>query len=61
MADVDVMTLLQDFIPLSFYSDPDGPIVGSSTFKSTILVPGYFLLKCLLILLASYSNVFILL
>ncbi|CAN6252649.1 unnamed protein product [Urochloa humidicola] len=30
----------KDFIPLSFYSEPDGPIVGSGTFKSTILVPG---------------------
>jgi len=40
MTDVDVTTLLQDFIPLSFYSEPDGPIVGSGTFKSTILVPG---------------------
>jgi tripeptidyl-peptidase-2 len=49
MSDADVMTLLQDFIPLSFYSEPDGPIIGSGTFKSTILVPGYFLLKCLLL------------
>ena len=53
MTDVDVTTLLQDFIPLSFYSEPDGPIVGSGTFKSTILVPGYFILKCLLF---SYYN-----
>ncbi|RCV07666.1 hypothetical protein SETIT_1G263600v2 [Setaria italica] len=30
----------KDFIPLSFYSEPDGPIVGSGTFRSTILVPG---------------------
>ncbi|WVZ74307.1 hypothetical protein U9M48_022508 [Paspalum notatum var. saurae] len=30
----------KDFIPLSFYSEPDGPIVGSGTFKSTVLVPG---------------------
>nr|CAB3450616.1 unnamed protein product [Digitaria exilis] len=30
----------KEFIPLSFYSQPDGPIIGSGTFKSTILVPG---------------------
>ncbi|PUZ76946.1 hypothetical protein GQ55_1G331000 [Panicum hallii var. hallii] len=30
----------KDVIPLSFYSEPDGPIVGSGTFKSTVLVPG---------------------
>lgn len=51
MADVDDMTL-QEFIPLSFYSQPDGPIVGSGTFKSTILVPGYFLLKCFYYIIA---------
>jgi hypothetical protein len=54
MADVDVMTVLQDVIPLSFYSEPDGPIVGSGTFKSTVLVPGYFILKCFL--LSYYSS-----
>ena len=57
MAYVDVVTLLQDFIPLSFYSEPDGPIVGSGTFKSTILVPGYFILKCLLFFLLLYHFV----
>ncbi|AQK73345.1 Tripeptidyl-peptidase 2 [Zea mays] len=30
----------KDFVPLMFYSQPDGPIVGSGTFKSTVLVPG---------------------
>ncbi|KAM0869156.1 hypothetical protein ACQ4PT_040859 [Festuca glaucescens] len=30
----------KDFIQLSFYSEPDGPIVGNATFKSSILVPG---------------------
>uniref|UniRef100_A0A0E0CPF6 tripeptidyl-peptidase II n=1 Tax=Oryza meridionalis TaxID=40149 RepID=A0A0E0CPF6_9ORYZ len=30
----------KDFIQLSFYSEPDGPIVGNGTFKSSILVPG---------------------
>ncbi|XP_047082269.1 tripeptidyl-peptidase 2-like isoform X1 [Lolium rigidum] len=30
----------KDCIPLSFYSQPDGPIVGNATFKSSILVPG---------------------
>ncbi|KAL6634882.1 hypothetical protein ACP70R_027553 [Stipagrostis hirtigluma subsp. patula] len=30
----------KDFIPLSFYSEPDGPIVGNGTFKSSVLVPG---------------------
>ncbi|KAF0915843.1 hypothetical protein E2562_039168 [Oryza meyeriana var. granulata] len=30
----------KDFIQLSFYSEPDGPIVGNGTFKSSVLVPG---------------------
>ncbi|KAL6911947.1 hypothetical protein ACP4OV_000752 [Aristida adscensionis] len=30
----------KDSVPLSFYSEPDGPIVGNGTFKSSILVPG---------------------
>ncbi|CAM0944650.1 unnamed protein product [Alopecurus aequalis] len=30
----------KDFIQLSFYSEPDGPIVGNATFKSSVLVPG---------------------
>ncbi|KAK1289335.1 hypothetical protein QJS10_CPB18g01565 [Acorus calamus] len=31
---------LKDVIPLSFFSKPDGPIMGNSTFKSSELVPG---------------------
>ncbi|KAK3154839.1 hypothetical protein QOZ80_2BG0195730 [Eleusine coracana subsp. coracana] len=30
----------KDFIPLSFYSEPDGSVVGNGTFKSSILIPG---------------------
>uniref|UniRef100_A0A0E0K3A0 tripeptidyl-peptidase II n=1 Tax=Oryza punctata TaxID=4537 RepID=A0A0E0K3A0_ORYPU len=30
----------KDFIQLSFYSEPDGPVVGNGTFKSSVLVPG---------------------
>ncbi|KQK00668.1 tripeptidyl-peptidase 2 isoform X2 [Brachypodium distachyon] len=30
----------KDFIQLSFYSEPDGPVIGNGTFKSSILVPG---------------------
>lgn len=44
-----MLILLQDFIQLSFYSEPDGPTVGNGTFKSSILVPGYFLFKCSLL------------
>jgi tripeptidyl-peptidase II len=50
-ADVAVMIILQDLIPLSFYSEPDGSVIGSGTFKSCILIPGYFLLRCSLFLI----------
>uniref|UniRef100_A0A0D9VJ70 Tripeptidyl-peptidase 2 n=1 Tax=Leersia perrieri TaxID=77586 RepID=A0A0D9VJ70_9ORYZ len=30
----------KDCIQLSFYSEPDGPVVGNGTFKSSVLVPG---------------------
>ncbi|TVU28818.1 hypothetical protein EJB05_20353, partial [Eragrostis curvula] len=30
----------KDCIPLSFYSEPDGSVVGNGTFKSSILIPG---------------------
>ncbi|KAG8059976.1 hypothetical protein GUJ93_ZPchr0002g26195 [Zizania palustris] len=30
----------KDFIQLSFYSEPDGPVIGNGTFKSSVLVPG---------------------
>ncbi|XP_062222524.1 tripeptidyl-peptidase 2 [Phragmites australis] len=30
----------KDFIPLSFYSEPDGPIIGNGAFKSSVLLPG---------------------
>jgi tripeptidyl-peptidase-2 len=30
----------KDLIPLSFYSEPDGSVIGSGTFKSCILIPG---------------------
>ncbi|XP_073111264.1 tripeptidyl-peptidase 2-like [Elaeis guineensis] len=31
---------MQDRIRLSFFSQPDGPIIGNATFKTTVLVPG---------------------
>nr|XP_010918543.1 tripeptidyl-peptidase 2 [Elaeis guineensis] len=30
----------KDRIRLSFFSQPDGPIIGNATFKTTVLVPG---------------------
>ncbi|CAL9068120.1 tripeptidyl-peptidase 2 isoform X2 [Musa acuminata AAA Group] len=30
----------KDCIQLSFFSEPDGPIMGNGTFKSSVLVPG---------------------
>ncbi|MBA0831085.1 hypothetical protein Goarm_015575, partial [Gossypium armourianum] len=30
----------KDIIPLSFFSEPDGPVMGNGTFKYSILVPG---------------------
>ncbi|KAK8692720.1 hypothetical protein V6N13_070327 [Hibiscus sabdariffa] len=30
----------KDVIPLNFFSEPDGPVMGNGTFKSSILVPG---------------------
>lgn len=40
---------LQEAIRLSFFSEPDGPVMGNGSFKSSILVPGYiFSLICLL-------------
>uniref|UniRef100_M8AQP4 tripeptidyl-peptidase II n=1 Tax=Aegilops tauschii TaxID=37682 RepID=M8AQP4_AEGTA len=30
----------KDCIQLSFYSEPDGPIIGNAAFKSSVLVPG---------------------
>lgn len=36
-----VFFLIQDVIRLSFFSQPDGPIMGNGTYKSSILVPGY--------------------
>lgn len=31
---------MQDYIQLSFFSVPDGPIMGNGTYKSSVLVPG---------------------
>jgi hypothetical protein len=33
--------LIQDVVRLSFFSQPDGPVTGSGSFKSSVLVPGY--------------------
>jgi len=33
--------LMQDVIRLSFFSQPDGPVMGNGTFKTSVLVPGY--------------------
>ncbi|KAE8694263.1 Tripeptidyl-peptidase 2 [Hibiscus syriacus] len=30
----------KDVIPLNFFSEPDGPMMGNGTFKSSVLVPG---------------------
>ncbi|MBA0685284.1 hypothetical protein Goari_012955, partial [Gossypium aridum] len=30
----------KDVIPLNFFSEPDGPVMGNGTFKYSILVPG---------------------
>ncbi|KAK8710528.1 hypothetical protein V6N13_145848 [Hibiscus sabdariffa] len=30
----------KDVIPLNFFSEPDGPVMGNGTFKSSVLVPG---------------------
>ncbi|KAG4118359.1 hypothetical protein ERO13_D11G009700v2 [Gossypium hirsutum] len=30
----------KDIIPLNFFSEPDGPVMGNGTFKYSILVPG---------------------
>ncbi|MEI4850513.1 hypothetical protein Q8G46_28025, partial [Klebsiella pneumoniae] len=29
-----------EVIPLSFYDQPDGPVMGNGIFKSSVLVPG---------------------
>lgn len=34
---------VQDFAQLSFFSQPDGCIMGNGTFKSSVLLPGYVL------------------
>lgn len=31
----------QDVIRLSFFSQPDGPLMGNGSFKSSMLFPGY--------------------
>ncbi|XP_039063173.1 tripeptidyl-peptidase 2-like [Hibiscus syriacus] len=30
----------KDVIILNFFSEPDGPVTGNGTFKSSVLVPG---------------------
>lgn len=35
--------LIQEAVRLSFFSQPDGPIMGNGAFKTSVLVPGYVL------------------
>lgn len=36
-----VSILIQEVIQLSFYSQPDGHVMGNGSFQSSILIPGY--------------------
>lgn len=35
--------IIQEVMRLSFYSQPDGPVMGNGSFNSSLLVPGYVL------------------
>lgn len=43
---------MQDTIRLSFYAQPDGPVTGDSKFSSSVLIPGYGIIKLLGIILS---------
>ena len=33
--------MIQDVVRLNFFSQPDGPVMGNGSYKSSVLVPGY--------------------
>lgn len=48
--------LMQESIRLTFFSQPDGPIMGNGGFKSSTLIPGYdLILEKLVVFLNSNS------